>query len=194
MSCISVGTPSEPILSFLRDWGLEPLEDYVPSNSPDATRVFVNGVWVGVHREPASLVDYMRDLRRNGDISPEVSIIRDIREKELKIFTDAGRVYRPLFIVDDNPDSETKGDLKLKKEHVNRLLESSYDGDEDEPSYTWSSLVREGIVEYVDAEEEETIMIAMTPDDLEASKSNLTETQQQDLQMEEQELDQANGQ
>ncbi|CAL1186496.1 unnamed protein product [Candida parapsilosis] len=191
MSCISVGTPSEPISSFLRDWGLEPLEDYVPSNSPDATRVFVNGVWVGVHREPASLVDYMRDLRRNGDISPEVSIIRDIREKELKIFTDAGRVYRPLFIVDDNPDSETKGDLKLKKEHVNRLLESSYDGDEDEPSYTWSSLVREGIVEYVDAEEEETIMIAMTPDDLEASKSNLTETQQQDLQMEEQELDPA---
>ncbi|KAI5961800.1 RPB2 [Candida margitis] len=191
MTCISVGTPSEPILSFLRDWGLEQLEDYVPSNSPDATRVFVNGVWVGVHREPASLVDYMRDLRRNGDISPEVSIIRDIREKEFKIFTDAGRVYRPLFIVDDKPDSETKGDLKLRKEHVNQLMESSYDGLDDEPSYTWSSLVREGIVEYVDAEEEETIMIAMTPDDLEASKSNLTETQQQDLQMEEQELDPA---
>ena len=191
MTCISVGTPSEPILSFLRDWGLEPLEDYVPSNSPDATRVFVNGVWVGVHREPASLVEYMRDLRRNGDISPEVSIIRDIREKELKIFTDAGRVYRPLFIVDDNPDSETKGDLKLRKEHVNQLLESSYEGYDDEATYTWSSLVREGIVEYVDAEEEETIMIAMTPDDLEASKSNLTETQQQDLQMEEQELDPA---
>ncbi|KAG5422058.1 RPB2 [Candida metapsilosis] len=191
MTCISVGTPSEPISSFLRDWGLEPLEDYVPSNSPDATRVFVNGVWVGVHREPASLVEYMRDLRRNGDISPEVSIIRDIREKELKIFTDAGRVYRPLFIVDDNPDSETKGDLKLRKEHVNQLLESSYEGYDDEATYTWSSLVREGIVEYVDAEEEETIMIAMTPDDLEASKSNLTETQQQDLQMEEQELDPA---
>ena len=44
MTCISVGTPSEPILGFLRDYGLEVLEDYVPSNAPDSTRVFVNGV------------------------------------------------------------------------------------------------------------------------------------------------------
>ena len=108
MSCISVGTASEPILYFLEEWGMEPL-DYVPSNSPDCTRVFVNGVWVGTHREPAQLVDTMRRLRRKGDISPEVSIIRDIREREFKIFTDAGRVYRPLFIVDDDPESETKG-------------------------------------------------------------------------------------
>lgn len=57
MTCISVGTPSEPILGFLRDYGLEVLEDYVPSNAPDSTRVFVNGVWVGVHRDPAALVD-----------------------------------------------------------------------------------------------------------------------------------------
>lgn len=199
MSCISVGTPSEPILSFLRDWGLEPLEDYVPSNSPDATRVFVNGVWVGVHREPASLVDYMRDLRRNGDISPEVSIIRDIREKEFKIFTDAGRVYRPLFIVDDNEDSPTKGDLMITKEHIRKLVAEDMDDDELEEDeeggesrkYTWSSLVSEGIVEYVDAEEEETIMIAMSPDDVKASKSTMSESEQQELQLQEQELDPA---
>ncbi|KAJ8135564.1 hypothetical protein OY671_011223, partial [Metschnikowia pulcherrima] len=165
------------------------LEDYVPSNAPDCTRVFVNGVWVGTHREPAQLVDTMRRLRRKGDISPEVSIIRDIREMEFKIFTDAGRVYRPLFIVDDDPESETKGELMLQKEHVHKLLNSAYDeyDEDDSNAYTWSSLVNDGVVEYVDAEEEETIMIAMTPEDLEASKSALSETQQQDLQMEEQE-------
>lgn len=43
MTCISVGTASEPILYFLEEWGMEPLEDYVPSNSPDSTRVFVMG-------------------------------------------------------------------------------------------------------------------------------------------------------
>ncbi|KAF8004248.1 hypothetical protein HF325_001696 [Metschnikowia pulcherrima] len=193
MTCISVGTSSEPILYFLEEWGMEPLEDYVPSNAPDCTRVFVNGVWVGTHREPAQLVDTMRRLRRKGDISPEVSIIRDIREMEFKIFTDAGRVYRPLFIVDDDPESETKGELMLQKEHVHKLLNSAYDeyDEDDSNAYTWSSLVNDGVVEYVDAEEEETIMIAMTPEDLEASKSALSETQQQDLQMEEQELDPA---
>ncbi|PVH14156.1 DNA-directed RNA polymerase II subunit RPB2 [Candidozyma duobushaemuli] len=185
MTCISVGTASEPILYFLEEWGMEQLEDYVPSNSPDCTRVFVNGVWVGTHREPAQLVDTMRRLRRRGDISPEVSIIRDIREREFKIFTDAGRVYRPLFIVDDDPESETKGELVLQKEHVHKLMNSEYDEFDDDPSsnhYTWSSLVNDGVVEYVDAEEEETIMIAMTQRTWRLPRS---------LQMEEQDLDPA---
>ncbi|KAK6462129.1 hypothetical protein DFJ63DRAFT_143805 [Scheffersomyces coipomensis] len=176
MTCISVGTASEPIIYFLEEWGLESLESFVPSNSPDSTRVFVNGVWVGTHRDPANLVSTMRGLRRRGDISPEVSIIRDIREKEFKIFTDAGRVYRPLFIVESEDDAPNKGELVLQKEHVNKLMNSEYDeyDDEDEDesnNYTWSSLVKDGVVEYVDAEEEETIMIAMTPEDLEASKT-----------------------
>ncbi|KAK6204900.1 DNA-directed RNA polymerase II subunit RPB2 [Scheffersomyces amazonensis] len=174
MTCISVGTSSEPISYFLEEWGMEPLESFVPSNSPDSTRVFVNGVWVGTHRDPANLVNTIRGLRRRGDISPEVSIIRDIREKEFKIFTDAGRVYRPLFIVDSDEESLTKGDLVLQKDHINKLLTSEYDEYEDEDgestSYTWTSLVNDGVVEYVDAEEEETIMIAMTPEDLEAEK------------------------
>jgi len=194
MTCISVGTASESILYFLEEWGMEPLEDYVPSNSPDATRVFVNGVWVGTHREPVHLVDIMRNLRRKGDISPEVSIIRDIREKEFKIFTDAGRVYRPLFIVDDDPESETKGELMLQKEHIHKLINSEYDeyGDDDEEQtgYGWSSLVKDGVVEYVDAEEEETIMIAMTPEDLEASR-NAQNNAQTNTAHDEQELDPA---
>lgn len=178
MSCISVGTPSQPIIYFLEEWGMEPLEDYVPHASPNSTRVFVNGVWVGVHREPAHLIDTMRALRRKGDISPEVSIIRDIREKEFRIFTDAGRVYRPLFLVDNDPNSSTKGELKLRKEHVYELMNHLEDPDADNPDNMededgitgWSSLVNKGIVEYIDGEEEETVMIAMTPEDLEMSR------------------------
>lgn len=172
MSCISVGSPSQPIVYFLEEWGMEPLEDYVPHASPNATRVFVNGVWIGVHRDPATLVDTMRALRRKGDISPEVSIIRDIREKEFRIFTDAGRVYRPLFLVDNDEDSPYKGELKLRKDHVRELIRMEEEGDMEtgEPVSTWSSLVNNGIVEYIDGEEEETVMIAMTPEDLEVSR------------------------
>ena len=82
----------------------------------------------------------------------------------------------------------------LQKEHIHKLINSEYDEYDEESqanAYTWSSLVNDGVVEYVDAEEEETIMIAMTPDDLEASKSSLSETQQKSLQLEEQELDPA---
>lgn len=169
MTCISVGTPSHPIVCFLQEWGMEPLEDYVPHNSPNATRVFVNGVWVGVHNDPTQIVHTMRSLRRRGDISPEVSIVRDIRAKEFRILTDAGRVYRPLFVVDSDPNSPQKGELKLKKEDVEKI--SNYEDAEDAEEYVgWAYLVNNGIVEYIDGEEEETVMIAMTPEDLETSR------------------------
>ncbi|ODV95053.1 hypothetical protein PACTADRAFT_50877 [Pachysolen tannophilus NRRL Y-2460] len=193
MSCISVGTPSDAILLYLEEWGMEPVEDFVPHDSPEAVRIFVNGVWVGTHREPADLTKAIKDLRRQGDISPEVSIVRDIREKEFKIFTDAGRVYRPLFVVEDDENSEHKGELKLRKSHVNKLLnpvdEDDYmeNGDEEEHEgaiYGWSSLVNNGVIEYVDAEEEETIMIAMQIDDLIAAKHN----QEHNIQREVEEL------
>ena len=49
-----------------------------------------------------------RHLRRRNMISHEVSLIRDIRDREFKIFTDAGRVCRPLFVIDNDPESENR--------------------------------------------------------------------------------------
>ncbi|CAI5757533.1 unnamed protein product [Candida verbasci] len=199
MSCISVGTQSEPIVSFLQDYGLETLENVSPKdlrddiNNPEneITKIFINGVWVGISREAQQLDGYMRELRRTSEFSPEVSLIRDIRDKELRIFTDAGRVYRPLFIVNNDPTSPNHGELVLTKDKVQDLINSTNDGldDEERLHYGWTQLVKDGIIEYVDAEEEETLMIAMTPDDL--IKTNMSETQQQDLQLQEQELDPA---
>ena len=37
-----------------------------------ATKIFVNGVWVGVHRDPAMLVRTLRQMRRQVNISTEV--------------------------------------------------------------------------------------------------------------------------
>ncbi|CAN6620941.1 DNA-directed RNA polymerase II subunit Rpb2p [Trichomonascus vanleenenianus] len=191
MSCISVGSPSDPINYFLEEWGMEPLEDYVPHASPNATRIFLNGVWIGVHMDPAHLVNTIRDLRRSGDISPEVSIIRDIREKEFRIFTDAGRVYRPLFIVDNDEDSPTKGELKLRKEHVQELMRKLEDPEEEIDDDTveaggvrrsaWHDLVRQGIIEYIDGEEEETVMIAMSPEDLEVNRQRMQGIEQEEI-------------
>ena len=85
MSCISVGTLSAPVIEFLEEWGLESLEENAHASTP-CTKVFVNGVWMGVHRDPANLVRTIRTLRRRDDISPEVSVVRDIRERELRIY------------------------------------------------------------------------------------------------------------
>ncbi|KAI9835420.1 MAG: DNA-dependent RNA polymerase II [Sarea resinae] len=176
MCYITVGTPSDPIVDFMISREMEILEEYEPQRSPNATKVFVNGVWVGIHQNPAELVRTVQELRRSHMISHEVSLIRDIRDREFKIFSDAGRVCRPLFVVDNDPKSPNRGNLVLNKSHIARLeedkeLDSSLEPEErEEKIFGWKGLVDSGVVEYVDAEEEETAMIVMTPEDLEISR------------------------
>ena len=176
MCYITVGTPSDPITDFMNQRNMEVLEEYEPLKTPNATKVFVNGVWVGVHQDPTFLVNSVLELRRNHTISHEVSLVRDIRDREFKIFTDAGRVCRPLFVVNNDPRSPDYGNLALKKEHIIQLendkdIPSDLDAEErTRREFGWDGLVRQGCVEYVDAEEEETVMIVMTPEDLEISK------------------------
>lgn len=162
MACISVGSPSPPVIEFLEEWGLESLEENAHSATP-CTKVFVNGVWLGVHRDPANLVKTIKKLRRKDDISPEVSVVRDIRERELRLYTDAGRVCRPLFIVENQQ-------LALQKKHIKWLQQGYRDDDPAQAQYKWEDLIKGGIIELLDAEEEETVMISMTPEDLENSR------------------------
>lgn len=154
MAYISVGSNPSPILEFLEEWSMENLEETAPSTIADATKIFVNGCWVGIHREPDLLMATLRKLRRQMDIVvSEVSMVRDIRDREIRIFTDAGRICRPLLIVENQK-------LLLKKSHIDMLKEREYN------NYSWGDLVGSGVVEYIDTSEEETVMIAMTPDDL----------------------------
>ena len=46
----------------------------------------------------------------------QVSMVRDVREREIRIFTDAGRICRPLLIVENQK-------LLLKRHHVDMLKE-----------------------------------------------------------------------
>ncbi|KAI9810248.1 MAG: DNA-dependent RNA polymerase II [Pycnora praestabilis] len=176
MCYVTVGTPSDPIINFMKGRNMDFLEEYEPQRSPNATKIFVNGVWVGIHRDPAHLVNIVQTLRRRHLISHEVSLIRDIRDREFKIFSDAGRVCRPLFVVENDEKSENCGNLVLNKGHIMKLeddkeLPPDMDPEErEERLFGWQGLIKAGAVEYLDAEEEETVMIVMTPEDLEISR------------------------
>jgi len=156
MAYISVGNTPSPILEFLEEWSMENLEEIAPSSIADATKIFVNGCWVGIHRDPEQLMTTLRKLRRQMDIiNAEVSMIRDIRDREIRIYTDAGRICRPLLIVE-----ECK--LLMKSRHIDQLKEREFN------NYQWQDLVASGVVEYIDTMEEETTMIAVSPENLQA--------------------------
>ncbi|KAI3716931.1 hypothetical protein L1987_68168 [Smallanthus sonchifolius] len=168
MVYITVGSPADPILEFLEEFGLEEISLAVIS---EATKIFVNGQWVGIHHDPDRLVRTLRRLRRrvsisinNGDMNAEVGVVRDIRLKELRIYTDYGRCSRPLFIVE-------KQRLLIKKKDIRKFQrrETHEDGG-------WRDLVANGFIEYIDTEEEETTMISMTINDLLSARLNPDES------------------
>ncbi|KAL0300723.1 UNVERIFIED_CONTAM: DNA-directed RNA polymerase II subunit RPB2 [Sesamum radiatum] len=163
MVYITVGSAAYPILEFLEEWGTENFEEISPAVIPQATKIFVNGCWVGIHRNPDMLVSTLRRLRRHVDVNTEVGVVRDIRLKELRIYTDYGRCSRPLFIVE-------KQRLLIKKKDIQALQqrESPDDGG-------WHDLVSKGFIEYIDTEEEETTMISMTINDLVSARLNPSE-------------------
>uniref|UniRef100_A0A7S2SDK5 DNA-directed RNA polymerase subunit beta n=1 Tax=Mucochytrium quahogii TaxID=96639 RepID=A0A7S2SDK5_9STRA len=179
MCYVSVGSPQSTILELLEEWSMENLEEISPNIISSSTKVFVNGNWVGISRDPDMLVKTLLQLRRKVTIDSEVSIVRDIYSKELRIHTDPGRCCRPLFIVENGDRT------KIRKEHIDKLLKRNEDdGAMDDMSdsgvsefsgsgnkYGWNNLLEEGLVEYIDVEEEETTMIAMDPGSLSRTSS-----------------------
>ncbi|KAI3811859.1 hypothetical protein L1987_21591 [Smallanthus sonchifolius] len=78
MVYITVGSAAYPILEFLEEWGTENFEEISPAVIPQATKIFVNGLWVGIHRDRDMLVRTLRRLRRRVDVNTEVGVVRDI--------------------------------------------------------------------------------------------------------------------
>lgn len=113
MAFVSVGSTATQLISILEDFGVEPLSivNQLSVGDGKCVKVFVNGRWVGTHANAEDLVTSIKELRRTLEIPKEISIVRDISNKEVRFFTDSGRVQRPLFIVQ-------KGQIILKKEHI----------------------------------------------------------------------------
>ncbi|MES1917525.1 MAG: hypothetical protein MHM6MM_009239, partial [Cercozoa sp. M6MM] len=112
-------------------------------------------------------------------IDKYASIVWDVRDRELRVWTDGGRCCRPLYIV----DPETKA-LRMTKGHVRRLNIGlgivNPDEDEDEVKMDhalgWSDLLKRGLIEFVDTEEEETTMCSMHVDEIRSNPNQLRYT------------------
>ncbi|UCE43665.1 MAG: DNA-directed RNA polymerase subunit B [Candidatus Bathyarchaeota archaeon] len=150
---ISVGTDSEKVRQILYRMGVIPVQEADENIRVSGAKVFVDGCPIGFSMSPQELVTELRNKRRRGKISPEVNFayfskIHGIKE-EMYVNCDQGRVRRPLIIAED-------GTPKLQLEHIEKLRSGEW---------TWDDFVNQGIVEYIDAEEEENVLVAMDPEE-----------------------------
>lgn len=157
MCWITLGAAQTIIEDFLDEWGVLDLMECTPEHMKTYSKVFLNGIWIGMHRNPADLRNTLQSLRRRKDIDSEVSIQQDLKNNEIRISSDCGRCSRPLYIVDYE-----KQKVLINGHHVDKVK----NGD-----WHWGTLMREGLIEYLDAEEEECSMIAMFVHDLVKTKA-----------------------
>jgi DNA-directed RNA polymerase subunit B len=112
--------------------------------------IFLDGRYLGPTNEPEKLVNEIKEKRRNGLLSSQINVAYHKHMDEVKILSDSGRVRRPVIVVEN-------GKPKLTQEHVEKLKKGEI---------KWDDLIKSGVIEYLDAEEEENAYIAIKPENL----------------------------
>ncbi|MGC9435398.1 MAG: DNA-directed RNA polymerase subunit B [Methanomicrobiales archaeon] len=120
-------------------------------------RVFVDGALIGLTEDSRGVVKRFREMRRKGEISTEVNISLKDHNNDVVIHTDRGRARRPLIVLKD-------GRPLITDEDIDRLRRHEVD---------FSQLVRNGAIEFVDAEEEEDLYIAINEADVTPEHTHL---------------------
>ena len=113
-------------------------------------KVFVNGTWLGVSENPFQLYEDMKDKKHKGIINIYTSIIFDIKNLEIRLCNDGGRLTRPVLRVKNNKALMDRSviDMLVSKE------------------LSWNDLltnckIPESVIEYIDPDEQNLSMIAM---------------------------------
>ena len=160
MAFVSVGTPSKLIQRDLDEIpDFQKLSELSPESIRGKSKIFINGSWVGITNNPEDIMERLVGQRRKACISKEISIVNNFMNKEIRIYTDSGRSLRPLFVVEKykNENNETSSKLKITKQNIRDLTDQKMKFDD---------LVDNGVIEFLDVEEEESSMIAMKITDL----------------------------
>jgi len=159
---ISVAENPESIMPILEKHGFKLCTEADTQLKESGTRVFINGR-VGYCTDPVKLVKSIREMRRRGEVSSEINVVlnegtpeRNV-SREVRICCDVGRVRRPLILVEN-------GEPKLREEDLQKLRSGEI---------RWNDLIQNGIIEYLDADEEENVYVAMTPEELTSEHTHL---------------------
>lgn len=139
-----------PILRVLYMLGVEPV--YAQIKTAGHSLVLLNGVPAGSTGNVASLIDRFRALRRAGRVSAFIGICWDEHLKAVQVSADSGRICRPLIIVD-----RVTGQPRFQESHAAAIKAGELSFDD---------CLAQGLVEYVDVNEENDTIIAVYEADI----------------------------
>jgi DNA-directed RNA polymerase II subunit RPB2 len=113
---ITIGSSIYPIIKWLRaHTSMELVLECSPEYLGNTSKILINGNWIGVIDKPIELVKMLKLYRRNGIIPTFVSISFNYKSNEINIYTDVGRLTRPIYYIED-------GKLSFNRQNVNDLF------------------------------------------------------------------------
>jgi DNA-directed RNA polymerase subunit B len=112
--------------------------------------VFLNGQFIGSVDDGVNFIQKMKEIRREGNLPEQVNFRIEEGMNLVHISSEPGRVLRPLVVVD-------KGVPRLKSEHLLQV---------EQGELKWKDLIKKGIIEYLDAAEEENSLVALYEEEL----------------------------
>jgi len=148
---VSENLPDAQIREILDELDIHPIEE----GEAQLGKVYFNGDLIGTHEAPVDLVAEIRQRRRKNMISNVVNVRYDDSLNDVIINSDPGRIRRPLLVVGRN------NRLSIKERDIDSIQQGKSE---------WEDLLKKGVVEYIDAEEEENCLIALNEDDLVRNK------------------------
>ncbi len=114
------------------------------------SEIYLNGKFIGTSDNTKNLIEQFKEERRKGKVKQDVSINFNEKSDEVHIESSKGRVTRPLIVIKE-------GKPLLTAKHLEQL---------EKKEITYSDLILQGIVEYLDASEEENMLVAFTEEEL----------------------------
>ena len=121
ISRISRGTSREPMIEWMREKiAMKIVEECSPEVLFNMTKIMINGMWAGSVEDPIESVKLMKLYRRNALIPIYTSIAFDIKLNIIFIYTDIGRICRPIFYKDESTNK-----MSYENPDIIELLENT---------------------------------------------------------------------
>ena len=172
LSCHVTGySDIAPIYDLISGFDVIPIKDVSPSDISSSTKIFINGSWHYITYKPKKIIDELRNMRRCGLIHIHTAVVWKIREHIIEIYTDAGRCTRPIYIT---KNSETAISNKIIKQLEDRKINwnNLISGSLNSADTTHQTNISEGVIEFIDVQEEDNCMIAINHEQLVTNKTS----------------------
>ncbi len=152
---ISIGTDESRVEKLLGRLGVTKIMK--SSERKGKTAVYINGRLVGISENGKELADKIRQNRRKGNLDEQVNVTFRADTDEVKVNTDAGRIRRPLIVVEN-----------MKPKLTDEIIEKVRKGE-----LAWKDLINQGVIEYLDPDEEENALIAVYSNEITSDHSHV---------------------